>query len=324
MWHQTLKQINYSMTPQKAASLWNADKNSLTLVNDGINLVYRFEIAGKGHYLRITHSTLRSPLELRSAINYQNHLSVQGAPICEPLISTLGHYIEEVSQDNLVFLVHATKEVPGKPIHFDYNDKQVYFTWGKSLAKLHQAAKSYQPDEQYQFLSWENLWQEVYDYVQSEEQAVKNEYQLLDTWFSNLEKMPSIFGLTHGDHWIQNVLYDGEQVYLIDFDEPVYHWFLADIARPFAILCDKPFTEWKEKFEWYIEGYKTLLPLESLHIQNIPWFIRMKNLEIYLWTKNNWHSPISPSGGTTQERLKILREIVIDPQFATEFALQYK
>ena len=137
MWNQTLKKIDHTTTPDTAAACWGADAQSVKLVSDGINLVYRFEIDGKVKYLRITHPKIRPLSDLEAAIDYQLHLCRQQAPICQPIPSQSGNYIETVTQGDLSFLVHVTNEVPGQIIDFSHTERTFYETWGKSLARIH-------------------------------------------------------------------------------------------------------------------------------------------------------------------------------------------
>lgn len=315
MWDQTLKKINHSITPQKAATLWGADPSSVKLVSEGINLVYRFETNNFVKYLRITHEKIRNYTELISAIDFQKHLFQLGVPICQAVESSRHNFVEEVVQDDLTFLAHVCKEVPGQIIHFDYSEQDIYVTWGQSLAKLHLAAKQYRPGPQCQFKNWQDLWEETFGYLKLEDEIIKREFQNIDVWLKTLVQDRENFGLTHGDHRPGNVLYDGIQVYIIDFDEPVYHWFVADIARPFLDLCDKPFNLWRDKFLGFIEGYRKLLPITNNQIKNISWFLRLKNLEIYLWVKNNWQDPVAPGGGSSEAWLAQLRRVIENPEF---------
>lgn len=315
MWHQTLKKINPFVTPQKAAAFWNADKGSLNLVSDGINLVYRFESGGKGFYLRITHPLIRPRLELDAAIDFQGYLFECAVPVCQPIFSKAGHYVEEIHQDDFLFLTRVSAEVPGKIIHFNHTNNQVYKTWGKTLATLHNRALHYQ-SKQHQFKSWTDLWNETASYLNSEECIIKEEYHAINNWIKTFQQTPDNFGLTHGDHRMGNVLYDGKEVHIIDFDEPIYHWFLADIARPFLELSPLTFSECLQKFEWYLDGYQSIRPLSQTDLKNISWFSRMKALDIYLWSKNNWTDHPGPGGKKRDQWLEELRALIINPIFS--------
>lgn len=314
MWGETLKKMDHSSTPQAAASLWGADVGSLKLINDGINVVYRFTTQGKGRYLRLTHSFIRTEDDLASGLDFQRHLFENGAPVCKPLKSKSNRNIEEVSQGDLLFLATVVEEVHGYIMHFEDNDSSIYKNWGAALAKLHQTAKTYKPDPKYQFKTWQDLWSETGQYLNGEEPAILEEYKKVDTWFHGLPIKQEDFGLTHGDHRTGNVLYDEKNTYFIDFDEPVYHWFVADIAKPFLELQNKPKSLLKKKFAKFIAGYESVAPVSPELLSNIHWFARMKSLDIYLWCKNQWHEE-SLEGVSREQWLKDLKQLVLNPVF---------
>ena len=116
MWNKILDKIDHNVTPGKAANLWNADLNSLKFINSGINIVYRFEINGRGQYLRIVHSKLRSKREILAMLNYLSHLIQDNAPVCKPVPSKNGNFIEGVLQADDLFFAVVVTEVPGKPM----------------------------------------------------------------------------------------------------------------------------------------------------------------------------------------------------------------
>ncbi len=117
------------------------------------------------------------------------------------------------------------------------------------------------------------------------------------------------YKLTHGDHREANVLWDGKKITFIDFDEPVYNWFLADIVRPFINLfeCNKKIPE---ELTFFLEGYQSVHLIDSASNTNLFYFARMKAMEMYLWTKNIWKSETIPGGETQDIWLKSLRRII--------------
>lgn len=310
MWDMMLKKIDHELLPQLAGSLWDADLQSIKLINSDMSLVYKFKSHSKCYYLRVTHPVIRSQSELNAAIAYQRHLFDYGAPICEPVKSCNGNYIEEVIHHDDTYLVHVNEEIGGEFIHLNHKDKNPYIAWGKSLAHLHRAAKSYHPDHNHRFLDWRDLWEEVGRNIHNEDDVIKAEYEEIDDWFSVLNKTQYDFGITHGDHRLESVLYDGQQVHIIDFDEPVYHWYWADLARPFLEQNPKKIAKWRKKAAWFLEGYSTILPFEDEKINYLPWFIRMKNMDIYLEMK---HNPGVHGGGFGYDRLAELCENISNP-----------
>ncbi|HAU3626769.1 TPA: phosphotransferase [Legionella pneumophila] len=308
-WETTLKKIT-DESAYNAAMMWVDKPTNLKLINNQINCVYRFEFEDQGYYLRITHEQIRPYNELAAAIDFQNHLFFNDAPVCQAINSKNNAFIETIKQVELEFLAHVCIEVPGNVIDFDDTSKEKYFKWGKSLATLHRASQSYQPKEHH-FRTWRDLWKETEDYLHGESNEIKDLHQKIASFFNQLTPTPSNFGLTHGDHRPGNVLYDGNKVYIIDFDEPVHHWYMADIAKPYLDLCAKPHETWKQLFDWYIEGYCTILPINNTELKQINWFTQMKSLDIYLWCKNNWYEPTAPGGKPRDQWLSELKQMAL-------------
>lgn len=313
MWEQTLKRIT-DVTACKAAQQWVDSPEKLTLINNQINCVYRFEHNNQGFYLRLTHEDIRTADDLAGAIDFQHHLWQQKVPVCQPLLSRQNRFIETIWQDNLYFLAHVSQEVPGSIMHFDYADKKPYFIWGQALAKLHSASQTYQ-NKTHAFKNWQDLWQETQGYLTQEDEDIKALYSSIDNHLQSFTANSANFGLTHADHRPGNVLYDGNHIYIIDFDEPVYHWFITDIAKPFLDLCQTPYSNWQQKFAGFLEGYRTIMPISEEELSHINWFVQMKSLDIYLWCKNNWFEPTAPGGKPRDVWLQELRHMALTPLF---------
>ncbi|MBF0314908.1 MAG: hypothetical protein HQK52_15915 [Oligoflexia bacterium] len=91
------------------------------------------------------------------------------------------------------------------------------------------------------------------------------------------------------------------KISFIDFDEPIYHWYAADVVRPF--------------FDWYIEGYHKVCPQIDLSIERLKFFLLFKALDIYLWTLNNWQSNCSPKGEPIQKWMEPIKKVILMQSF---------
>jgi len=294
MWNEKLKIIDKEKTPLLAANLWGKVDN-LQLVNEGINLVYCYIQGTEKYYLRLTHAKLRSHEELQAALAYQMHLFENDAPVCEPIKSTNNLWFESIWQGEDEFLAHVCKEVPGEPIRFDYSDFNIYKNWGHALGKLHRAAGSYKLGI-HNYAIWSASLDELDDYVKNETIEVKHTLQKVSQYLKSRPQTSINYGLTHGDHREGNVLTDGKQVNIIDFDLPSLNWYTEDLFRPFfdSIVSDKK--NWQDKINPYLEGYFKIMPEAAIDLNAFPWQIQMKCLEIYLWTKHNWSDKTAPGG----------------------------
>lgn len=299
MWNQVLNKMNHQTTPLLAIQCWQKEPKSIQLVSSGINLVYRFESHGQGYYLRLTHQNLRSEEELQAAIDFQKHLFGSKVPVCEPLRSSQGNWIESIVQEDEIFLAHVTCEVPGHPIRFNYLNHKLYYQWGVNLGQLHKASLAFKPNALC-YTSWKKSLDELQGYVDHEDKVVQDLLQEVTAYFNRRQQTSNNYGLTHGDHREGNVLTEGQSIHIIDFDLPSYNWFTEDVIRPFfhPIIHDEK--EWFDKLNPYLQGYLSIMPKQSIDFSAFPWQIKMKCLEIYLWTKNNWDNEEAPGGGNTK------------------------
>jgi Ser/Thr protein kinase RdoA (MazF antagonist) len=310
MWNEVLKKIDPVNTPRHAVERWSGDADSVILVSDGINLVYQFHRGYEKYYLRMTHAHLRDENELLAAIRYQCHLFDNEVPVCEPLLSKSGNWSETILQGKEVFLAHVCREVPGEPITFNY-DSGLYQKWGQVLGKFHKAAQTYQP-ENHRYTSWKHSLDELGGFAPNESAELQSILQELIQYYKVRTSSSTNYGLTHGDHREGNVLTDGKNIHIIDFDLPCFNWFMEDFARPFfhSIIWEED--SWVDKLGPYLEGYLSVMPESSIDLTAFSRQIQLKGLEIYLWTKNNWSSEFAPGGGNTQEWLEAIYKKIID------------
>lgn len=313
MWNEFLKKVDQQTIPLLSAKRWGGKIGHIELINEGINLVYRYELNNVGYYLRLTHAKLRSKEELLAAIYYQKHLFEQGVNVCEPIQSLNNLWFESIWQENEECLAHVCKEVPGQTISFDH-PLTLYKKWGMVLGQLHSAAKKYDHTKYY-YATWLRSIEELEDYARNETNAVKQTLDRVSRFMHARSQSTDNYGLTHGDHREGNVLTDGKQIHIIDFDLPSLNWFTEDLFRPLFDSIIHNRTNWQDKIKPYIEGYLTVMPESSIDLHAFPWQIQMKCLEIYLWTKNNWSDKSAPGGENTKKWLTLIYDKIIQQEW---------
>ena len=178
------------------------------------------------------------------------------------------------------------------------------------LGRFHLASQSYKSGSHH-YGRWENDIAELDGYAKAESTLIKNE---LTEVLSYLKVYPQVicnYGLIHSDHRKGNVLSDGEKIHFIDFDLPRYCWFMDDISRPFFSSIMQNHKNWQDKLTPYIQGYRSVFELTDDELLTFSWFMRYKALNMYLWTKNNWHSDTAPGGANTQQWLKLMENMIV-------------
>jgi Ser/Thr protein kinase RdoA (MazF antagonist) len=315
MWDRLLGRLDCAAVPDAAQALWGADRGSVELVGRGANVVFRFEAEGAGRFLRITHAELRGRAELTSALDFLRHLCRSRVAVCAPVPSRGGRLIEELRQGDDLFLGSVVAEVPGRPIETAPPEAEAFEALGQTLGQLHRAAACYAPGPERQFLHWERLWSDVAARLAPDDAPARSEFRRIDAWVRQLPRGTGDFGLTHGDLNTGNLRWDGRRVHVIDFDEPVYHWFAADVARPFRELTQRPVAERQSALDSLLRGYRAVRPFDDSWEAELPRFMRMKDLDIYAWASDgeSWHGPVLPGGDRRDEVIAQLRERFADP-----------
>ena len=92
---------------------------------------------------------------------------------------------------------------------------------------------------------------------------------------------PGRFGLIHADLRLANLLLDGDQTYVIDFDDAGFGWFLYDLATALSFMEERP--DVPELVAAWLEGYCSLRPLSQDDEREIPTFLMLRRLLVLAW-----------------------------------------
>ncbi len=121
---------------------------------------------------------------------------------------------------------------------------------GRLAAKAHQHVQSWTPPDGFERLEWtentildpDGLWGDWRKAPLME--AHHDLYVLLDQTLrqrlKTFGKSQARYGLIHADMRLANLLIDGDQTKLIDFDDCGYCWYLYDFAAAISFIEDSP------------------------------------------------------------------------------------
>ncbi len=294
-WAQTLGALKDG-TAARAAALWEADPGSLEFVSRSANAVYRFTSRRQTNYLRLVHRDLRDSEFLAAGISFARHLARNGARVSVPLESVRGNLIENIVQDGSDFLAAVWDGIPGSALN-DHAGPAVLGAWGESLAALHAASAFYRPETVQtsdgavapESFYLEQFWKNIAGVV-SKDPELRLAHARLGAWLETLPKDEMI--VTHNDFRPGNSIRDGNQVWIVDFDEPALAWPEYDVARAMmrdedALVQDRPGHR-----ETFLVGYQRIRGLEVSRIET---FVQVRALLMYAWSleDESWVGPES-------------------------------
>ena len=279
-WQIKRDSFDHRIVPGLARELWNGNPSSLRWISQDYNIVYRFESAGKGFYLRICHTDLHTLPEARQVMHFLCHLAKERAPVAEPVASVNGAFIELLADG---FYAAAQKEAPGDEMRKHILDLSVYEAWGRSLGKLHAASRRYQPDPAipYDFPSVQRFWHNIEPTASKASAQVQRIYAELTDFMNSLPRQD--FGLIHGDYRPGNVIWDGTTARAIDFDEPNYHWYIADVSRALMELSDQPHERRRKFRDAFMAGYLSEHQIDDFWVTQLPTFGQHRAMLMHMW-----------------------------------------
>jgi Ser/Thr protein kinase RdoA (MazF antagonist) len=106
---------------------------------------------------------------------------------------------------------------------------------------------------------------------------------------------PDRFGLIHCDLRLANLLIDGSEVKVIDFDDCGFGWFMYDAATPVSFYEHEP--QVPALIESWLKGYRRVIDLPKEDEAEIPTFIMLRRLLLVAWIGSHHETDLAKSMG---------------------------
>lgn len=311
-WQSALSRLTPE-TVAEAARRWKA--LSPTLVNPGVNHVYRAEDESGPLYLRFTHADLRDADYLAPPLAWLRHLHGRGAPVNGPLKSRGGEWIESFQQGDDLFFATAVRGIRGPRLSELPPTSGLYRAFGRAIGGLHAASRDFLPPPGMPnlldpalpgvFPSWRLLWRRAGEHARKDS-IIGAAYEELTPWVDAVggpaqgwpegaePALPDL-GLTHGDLRPGNAILSDERVVIIDFDEPVFGPRANDLARA---VMEVPCELRGELWAALLAGYREAMPLEPYWDAELPRLLMARAVLMAAWSLEDGEEfrPVSGSG----------------------------
>ncbi len=266
------------MTPivEKALTLWGMDGAEWSLVAARENHVYRVQAGGRSYALRLHRRGLHSDAALRSELRWIAELGAKGVGVPTPVPATDGRYLHllgGVQVDMLDWL-------PGRPLGstgggIDHEDRAgVFRALGREMAKLHKISDAWTLPDGFARWSWDRagllgdapLWERFWENstLTAGDRALFTVFR--ETANSHLQQIEGHldYGLIHADLVRENVMVQGDKLWLIDFDDAGFGFRLFDIATALLKNLNEP--DYDALRVALFEGYRSERALDVEHL----------------------------------------------------------
>jgi Ser/Thr protein kinase RdoA (MazF antagonist) len=201
--------------------------------------------------------------------------------------SETGELVEAIADEQGgYFLTTAFVKAQGQP-PWDLWTPTLYQSYGRLLGSMHHLAQHYQPaDPAWRRPAWDDdIMEFVERYLPASEAVAKQTYRAVCDHLRTLPRDTASYGLIHQDAHGSNFFVDqAGAITLFDFDECAYSWYANDIAIAlFYNVMDAD--DWpaftREFMTHFLQGYGQAHRLESRWLQEIPHFLKAREIELY-------------------------------------------
>ncbi len=258
----------------------NYNISNLKELNGYQNFVCQGTIDGESYILRISHDSHRSYPELASEIKFINLLAENNLSVARPVEISTDKFLEQIESKKELYFLSIFEKAKGVDWHKKEHSEQNFFNAGKALGKIHRSSQN--TEIKFKREPWyKNQYLEIAKDVIPEAEIIDR----LDKFMEELARLPKSqksYGLTHGDYFYGNLIYNGDEITVIDFDEAEYNWFIYDIAVYlfYYLLGGKPknmdIDYNKELFRNFIAGYNQVNQIDPDWLEKLPLFFRLR------------------------------------------------
>ncbi|MGO4568856.1 phosphotransferase enzyme family protein [Rhizobium sp. 2YAF20] len=176
----------------------------------------------------------------------------------------------------------------------------IFRALGGTMARMHVATDTWTPPSSFHRPVWDSdgllgeqpLWGRFWDCAglsPDQHQRLSALRLLLRTQLDGLSPLELDYGLIHADLVRENVLVDGDDIQLIDFDDGGYGWRMFDIATALFKNRDEPHYALIETA--LIGGYSAVRPLPDSALKTLPLFMCLRSLTYIGWMGERAGSP---------------------------------
>lgn len=287
----------------KALPYWGLSASDIHLIKFRENAVFRVRTTdGHQYALRIHRHGYHSNDALRSELQWMAALDSSGIRVPEVIPTRDGGLFAKVSSEGVPGerQIDLFGWVEGNQLgavesglYASQPVKALYATIGELAAKVHNQAVEWTPPEGFTRHAWDAdalvgddpLWGRFWELPS----LTSTQRELLltarDRVREDLQRYhaanPDRYSMIHADFVAENLLVNGEEVRLIDFDDAGFGWHLFELAT--ALYFEREEPHFDEAFRGLVEGYRRCRSLPDTQLVYMPLFFAARSFTYVGW-----------------------------------------
>lgn len=193
---------------------------------------YAFIFPGKPNMIRVSIGSAKTREETMSEVLWVDDLKQFSQTVCEPFPSLKNHIVEEFEIEGRHYRAAMFRTARGAVRDISELDPMHFISVGDLLGRIHAAsADSAKSGITYKRKKWYEKQAPSFAYAR--ENLPAEVMARIDGIYEKVKAVPedpSWFGMIHGDFHTNNYFVDGNNIWIFDFDECNYGYFMYDIA----------------------------------------------------------------------------------------------
>ena len=297
-----LKRV-YTPVAHRVLEQWGLAPAEVEFVHVMENVTFRAVRGGEQYVLRFHRPGYNTLEEMVSERLWLRALAGAGLNVPRGVPTPDGREFVAVEVDGEERLVGVARWVEGKPLdqllagtddHSGENARidRCFEAIGRLAAGVHNASSNWVPPPAFTRRAWDAdglvgespLWGrfwEVPDFGAEECRMLARARTHIRERLLDYGTDRASYGLIHADLHPGNVLVDGEQVRLIDFDDAGFGWHVHELAV--ALFNNQTSPRFGTMQEALIRGYRGRRELADEDLALLPLFLLMRNLMVIGW-----------------------------------------
>lgn len=283
---------------RRALQKWDIDANSeLHILGLRENAVFKVATpAGKKYALRVHRPGYHRPTEVESELIWTASLTDSGIFSPGAVAAKDGSFVQIVGQDGEPggYAVTVLEWFDGAPPSEDAVVEN-YRMLGELNARIHNHSACWSPPAKFKRQSWDEdgllgtapIWghfanlADLADLTNGEADLLRTAQSTVRGHMMAYGKSKDRFGLIHADLMPENILVNGDDVRVIDFDDGGFGWYMYDPATAFFMHVDEG--HYLDMRQAWLEGYQTVRTLTAEDIDAIDALLVARGLIALGW-----------------------------------------
>jgi Ser/Thr protein kinase RdoA (MazF antagonist) len=179
---------------------------------------------------------------------------------------------------------------------------------GNVTARMHLHAQAWKRPQNFERLTWDfdtslgdnphwGRWRDGMGIDSEKEALFGRTVDLIGSRLERFGKDAGRFGLIHCDMRLANLLVDGDEVKVIDFDDCGFSWHLYDAATAVSFFEHEPHVP--DLTAAWVRGYRQVHALSPDEVAEIPTFVMLRRMLLVAWIGSHCETDLARSLGNS-------------------------